>query len=158
MRRAVTLLELILVIVIIGILAKIGLGMIRTHPLLDDAQWIALQIRQTQYRGIGYDHRAFGGGEIDQEATVGCLTLDRESLDSNASQGEAHYRIRSQLSGELAGKELCFDHRGRPSLNDTPDHNHSNYLITPQSLILSDRDRNLTLELLPLSGCVIILH
>ena len=151
MRRAVTLLELVLVIVIVGILAKVGVDSFRPDTLRNDARYIASKIRHAQYRGIGYDHRDFNGSEVSDNADIGCITLDKEHLDGNASRGEIRYAVRSELSGELAGTTLCFDHLGQPGQDD-----HSHPFHQLKILTLKHGNREANLSVLPLSGYVII--
>jgi len=151
MRRAFTLLELVFVIVIIGILAKIGSEAFRTDYLRNDAAFVALKIRQAQFEGIGFDHRTFDGSQIAD--TTGCLTLTQVSLEENATAGRAAYRLHASLTGDLAGKTLCFDHLGMP-------HDDGSHISTPMAaaatltLTYGGRERNLTV--LPRSGYVII--
>ncbi len=149
MRRAFSLLEMIFVIVIIGILAKIGMAAFRTDYLLHDAHHVALALERAKYRGIGYDHRP----DLSQDVTGACVTLTEEALRGHASSGEAHYRLHSTLSGSLSGKTVCFDRLGRP-------HDDGRFLSDPmmerKMLVLRYRGKEKRIFLLPESGYAII--
>ena len=151
MKNALTLLELIFVLVILGILAAVGATAVRPRPLPNDARYIALKIMHAQYEGLFFDHRDFDGGEIGAESDRGCLVLEKTALEENATEGRSPYRIRSTLSGDLKDKKLCFDHLGRPSEGD-----HSHPLTTVQELDLGYGGKTVTLSVFPLSGYVTI--
>ncbi len=149
-RSAFTLLELIFVIVIIGILAKIGMASIRTDYLLSDANYIAMKLEAARYRGIGYDHR-WGKDEDLGEA---CVTLTESGLGERAEQGSVHYAIHVSLSGELAGQTVCFDRLGQA-------HDDGNFTSEPiaerKVLVLEDgKGRRRQIVVLPKSGYVAI--
>ncbi len=148
--RAFTLLELIFVIVIIGILVKVGMASIRTDYLLSDANYIAMKLETARYRGIGYDHR---WGK-DEDLSEACVTLTESGLGERAEQGSVHYAIHVSLSGELAGQTVCFDRLGQA-------HDDGNFTSEPiaeqKVLILRDqRGQERQVILLPQSGFVII--
>lgn len=149
-RSAFTLLELIFVIVIIGILAKIGVQSIHTDYLLNDANYIAAKLRQAQYRGIGYDHR-WGSG---QDVSGACVTLTKTALEENASLGKVHYRLHVTLEdSDLKGKTVCFDHLGEAH----DDGSFTSEAIAEQNVLtLSYGGRMRDIILLPKSGYVII--
>jgi len=149
MRYAFNLLELLLVIIIIGILLASGAQVVRPRHLRDDAQFIKAKILKTQNDGIFFDTREFYGGEISSDK--GCITLDRDSLSESATDGKVSYTIYSNLSGELAGKRLCFDYLGRPALD-----NHNNLLNEEKNLTISYNSKEIILSLEPVSGYVII--
>ncbi len=149
-RSAFTLLELIFVIVIIGILAKIGMESIRTDYLLNDANFIAMKLQGARYRGIGYDHR---WGK-DQDVSHACVTLTTAALEESATEGLSHYRLHVTLGGELAGKTVCFDRLGEA-------HEDGSFASTPlkeQKVLImqDDKGRRREIVLLPKSGYVII--
>lgn len=153
-KKATTLFEMILVLVVVGIMLSVGAMVLRPHHLRDDAHFVLLKIREAQYRGIGYDHRDFGGGTIAIGDSIGCLTLSKAALDENATQGKGYsYAIGSEFSGYLADKELCFDHEGRPALGG-----YSPILAEKKVLILTNSNKEVNLTLYPYSGYVTITY
>ncbi len=152
MKKGVSLFEMILVLVILSILLATGSIIYRPRHLINDSHYITLKIAQAQYKGLGFDHRDGKGGSISANEDIGCLTLTKEDLEEKATKGKAPYRIHSTLSGELAGKRLCFDHLGRPSLDDPLHPIHS-----IQELKINYNNTSRTLLLFPFSGYVIIL-
>jgi hypothetical protein len=146
-----TLLELVFVIVLIAILAKTGSEMLKVRHLRDDAAYVAMKIDEARFAGIGFDHRGFDGGETGGDE--GCVTLSAEGLEENATAGRAAYRLHVTLSGDLAGKTLCFDRLGRP-------HDDGSHVSEPlgetKSLILQEGADQREIKVLPQSGYVII--
>ncbi len=153
MRNALTLLELIFTLLIIGILIVAGSQNLHTSFLNNDTSFITSKIIQAQYKAQGIDHRDENGDEIanDSISNIGCIKFTKEALDDSANSSKANYKIHASLSGELANKKLCFDQIGRPSLND-----HLHPIKTTKDLILSYQDRNRTIIIYPQSGYVII--
>jgi len=154
MKQAFTLLELIFVLVIIGVLTKMGFSLFRPHYLDRDASFISMQIQNAHYHGIGLDHRSFGGGYVTIDNDQSCLEITKTSLEASASNsGAKGYTMHSDLSGDLSGDTLCFDHFGRPGLDN---HNKSNLISEKKSLTLKygQKERNITIY--PKSGYVTI--
>jgi len=152
MRNAITLLELILVLIIMGILAKVGLSSFEPNYLARDSEYVVMRIAQAQYHGIGVDHRVLGGGEITIDDDESCVSLDT-NLSGSATDVGVHYVMHTSLSGDLADQKLCFDHLGRPGLGD---HRYVHLIAQKRVLILQygGHERNITLY--PKSGYVII--
>ncbi len=152
MKKAFSLLELIFVIVIIGIMAALGAGSIKTNHLLNDSHYILGKIREAQYKGIGFEHRNFDGTFIAN--TQGCVTLTPAFLDGNASKAEAKYSLHVNIDhSSLTTDTLCFDTKGRPH-----DGNFAqNTLIMEQKVLnLTYNTKSTTITIEPLSGYAII--
>lgn len=150
MRRGFSLIELVLVIVIMGILAGVGALSYRPHRLENDMDFIAMVLNKTKYEGIGFDHRAFGGGEIEDSQKIGCIKLDRDSISQKYKSGGGEYKIKSDISGEYAGKVICFDNLGRVN-----EGNYTNPIDSIIDLNISYGKRSKTIKLLPQSGFII---
>ena len=153
MRDAFTLLETVLVIVLIAIVSTVGINYLPVNHARDDAEYISMLVARTQYEGIGYDHRNFGGGEIASNRMVGCIDMNVSGFMSKESAGGGEYLIKSTLSGELFDRRVCFDHLGRPGFDD-----FSHPFVEKKSLNVKNGafERNITI--MPLSGFVIIAY
>jgi len=138
MRKAFTLIELIFVIIIIGTLTGVGLNSFKTNYLINDVNFVVGKIRATQYQGIGYSKAEFGTTD-KLSSDIGCITLDEDSLN------DKDFKIHATLGGDLAGKKLCFDEKGRPTLNE-------------DSLDIIYRGKTVTLKVQALTGYVIITY
>ncbi len=152
-RIGFTMIEMILVIVVIGIIAKLGVEAIRPNYLLNDSHFVLMKIKEAQYAGIGYDHRSFGGGEINDTQAIGCLVLDRDHLNETMREGKVHYTLHTTLSGGLAGEKLCFDHLGAPHLGD-----HQSAYTQAKYLTLRYGSQEVNLTVVPKSGYAILIN
>ena len=146
-----TLIEIIFVIIIIGIVSAIGAISFHPRTLENDAKFIALAIDKTKKEAIGFDHRAFGGGEITDIKEIGCITLTKDGIYSSFRQGTSHYRLKSSISGDMVGKKLCFDNIGRPS-----EGNYTNILSSIININIKYHKKGLIIKILPQSGYIII--
>jgi prepilin-type N-terminal cleavage/methylation domain-containing protein len=151
MKNAYTLVELIFVIVIIGVLAGVASSSFKSDYLRTDMDYIVSKIKEAQYKGIGYEHREFGGGE--DGGSIGCLTLTKSSLEGKATDGNVLYRLHVDLSGDLYNKTLCFDAKGQAH----DDGSFSSAAITEQKLLeLTYNGVTKKITILPVSGFAII--
>lgn len=153
MKNAFTLLELIFVIVIIGIMAGVGISSFSPKYLRDDANFIAMKIREAQFLGIGHEHLNFGGTSNGVDYKSGCIYLNDTNLSESASKAnEISYKIHSTLKGGLNNKTICFDSKGRPHYDD-----FNGTLITEQKVLtLKYNDKNVSIKLEPITGYIII--
>ncbi len=152
MKKAFSLLELIFVIVIIGIMAGLGSGSIKTNHLLNDSHYIIGKIREAQYEGIGFEHQNFDGSFIAN--TKGCVTLTPAFLDGNASKAQVKYSLHVSIDHSALNTDtLCFDTKGRPH-----DGNFAqNTLFTEQKvLILTYNTKSVSISIEPITGYAII--
>lgn len=115
MRKAYTLLELIFVIVVIGILAGVASTTYKEDYLKNDINFIALKIKEAQYRGIGYEHKVFGTDDAPVDYINGCIRLEKAALEDKATDGNTAYKLHVDDFDEGI---LCFDAKGRPHDND----------------------------------------
>ena len=115
MKKAFTLLELIFVIVVIGIIAGVASSTYRPEYLKNDVKYIALKIKKTQYKAIGYEHKVFGTNNAPFDYNNGCIRLEKTALEEKSVDGKAPYRL--HVDAFDAGT-LCFDSKGRPHDDD----------------------------------------
>lgn len=153
MRRGLTLIETVFVIVIIGIISAIGAMSYHPRVVKNDADFTALAIEKKRKEGISFDHRSFGGGEITDTKQKGCITLTKNGITDVFRKGGGKYNFKSSILGDYSGKKICFDHLGRPS-----EGNYTNIVSSPIDINISYLKKSLTLKVLPVSGYVIILN
>ena len=147
MKRAVTLVELVFVIVIIGVLLYIGVYSFKPKYLLNDTRYVYMKILQTKYEGINYD-------KSWQSTTngIGCIDLRLASLQSAGK--EDHYTFHASISNTL--DTLCFDRYGRAHADDNAT-TASSLITSKQRIItLSYKHEEINISVLPKSGYVII--
>ncbi len=153
MKKAITLLELIFALLIIGILIASGSIELHTSFLNSDLNFIISKIIQAQYQGENLDHRDESGDELNDDSisNIGCIEFTKDALEDSPNSSKSPYSLHATLSGDLANKKLCFDQKGRPSLDD-----HLHPIREVKYLTLSYQDKNRTIVLYPQSGYVII--
>jgi len=115
MKKAFTLVELIFVIVIIGILAGVASSTYKENYLKNDINFIALKIREAQYKGIGYEHKVFGTDNAPVDYINGCIRLEKSALEEKSADGNIGYKLHVDSFDEGT---LCFDSKGRPHDDD----------------------------------------
>ncbi len=115
MKKAFTLLELIFVIIIIGILAAVASSTYKENYLKNDINFIALKIKEAQYRGIGYEHMVFGTNDAPVDYSNGCIRLEKSALEESSTEAKVTYRLHVDSFDEGT---ICFDSKGRPHDND----------------------------------------
>ncbi len=147
MKRAFTILELILVMVIIGVLGAMAVYSYKPHYLAQDAEFVRMQLLKAQYRGISFDNRWLSSG-----TPVGCIALDAASLKKLASQ--EHYKFHSSVSSDY--RTLCFDYLGRPHLDDNRTRPASLATQKTKILTLTYKNSSIDFSILPATGYVII--
>lgn len=146
MRRGVTLLELIFVLVIIGVLTGIGFYAFRPHYLQDDTSYVAMRLKQIKYEAIGYDRHIASLGEPND--SIGCFSLE-DLNDTHQTRGQNPYRFHSDLNWNSPVQKLCFDEFGRlhqKSYDGTLLQDEVNITLS-----YKDEERNILID--PWSGC-----
>lgn len=152
MKRAVTLLELVLVLVLIGILSAIGIYSYHPNYLAQDSHFVLMQLLKAKYQGINYDKR-YNFMSSDLNTSIGCIDLRDEEWNKTANR--LHYKLHSTIHNISAHTVLCFDRYGRPVFDDN--NSTKNPETTKRDILqLIYRGNELNLSILPVSGYVII--
>lgn len=151
-RRGFTMLELIFVIILISILSSIGIGFIPNHDVMNDTNFISMQVKEKQKNALNYDTNAFTTRpwylvQNSLEYNLTCIELDKDVINTiEASKNEQKtYQIKTDIISSLASKTLCFDFLGRPYEHDT------------EQLLLQNVDINVSdkhISVFPMSGYV----
>ncbi len=151
MKRAVTLLELVLVLVLIGILSAIGIYSYHPNYLTQDSHFVLMQLLKTKYQGINYDKR-YKFMSTDLNTSIGCIDLNDEEWNKTANR--LHYKLHSTIHNISGHGVLCFDRYGRAVFDDNLTKNPE---TTKRDILqLTYRGNELNLSILPVSGYVII--
>ena len=147
MKRAFSMIELIFIIVLMGVLAKVGSGFLPDNRLLNDTNFISMKIKEKQNSAIGYDNFRFGNvafwDENSSDFNRTCLQLEKNYLENL----DTTYGLFSTISSSLP--TLCFDVFGRPYRSDA-------LLDESVDVNISYKNKINTLSVLPMSGYVII--
>ncbi|MDD4506049.1 MAG: hypothetical protein PHE60_06745 [Sulfurospirillaceae bacterium] len=152
-KRAFSMVELIFIIVLMGILAKIASSYMPDNRLLSDKHYISMKIKEQQKNAIGYDTFQFGSSQYwsvptrySQDFNLTCIESTKEYFES--LDREKSYKFTLTFDNNMT---ICFDSLGRP------------YGGVPAQLFVSDTDINVTynsinsrISVLPMSGYVII--
>jgi len=150
MKKAFTLIELIFVVVIIGVLAGVASSSFKSDYLSADAEFIALKIKQAQYKGIGYEHKVFNTDTAPVDYSNGCINLEKTALEDSSVDGKVTYAL--HVDAFDAGI-ICFDAKGRP--HDT-DFSPSTLRNDTKVITLSYNGKTKDISILSLSGFAII--
>ncbi|BCD68676.1 type II secretion system protein [Nitratiruptor sp. YY09-18] len=151
MRRALSVIELIFVMIVIGILATIAINSFKTHNLQNDANFIYLKMMEAKYQGLAYDKSG-----LTKPDGIGCIDLGEQSLKKMAQK--EHYQIKSALQNSI--DTLCFDSFGRPHKDDNLTQESSLITQAQKILQLTYKNQKASFMLYPKSGYlyVIISH
>ena len=140
----------IFVIVIIGVLAGVASTSFKSDYLRADMDYIASKIKEAQYKGIGFEHKAFGTNLAPADYNNGCIRLEKTALESHAVDGNIKYAL--HVDGFDAGT-ICFDAKGRPHSDDFT----LATLLSAQKVIdLSYGGKTKKITILPVSGFAIM--
>jgi prepilin-type N-terminal cleavage/methylation domain-containing protein len=154
MRKAFSMIELIFVIVLLGIMAKIGVSFIPDNKLLSDTHYIAMKIKEAQKNAIGYDTFSFGQTEYWKMPVTYSKDFNLTCIDVNETFLEAlsDYRFTKQeiIPVKPLDKKFCFDSYGRPFGSS------EQLLLKNVDINVSYNNKTNTISVLPMSGYVII--
>lgn len=142
-KKAFTTIELIFVIVIIAIISSVGVGFIPNYDLLNDTNYILMQIKQKQNRALSYD--TTWQNAVDYNLT--CVEFTTPSLE--ALDAKKTYKIRSEIN---PNKILCFDFLGRPYEYNDSSPREVQLLLTNFEINVSKSSKTKTISVYPMSG------
>ena len=147
-KKAFSLVELIFVIVVMGILARIASNYMPDNKLTNDTQYIAMQIKHIQKNAIGYETYHFGQSQFwdinNSDNNTTCVVLSKTALESLDKKG---YSLSSSVNANQS--KFCFDSIGRPYTN--------NQLLSAKvDINVTYNNTYNTISVLPYSGYVII--
>ncbi len=148
LRSGFSMIELIFVILLVGILTYIGGNFLPDNRLLNDTNFLTMQIKKTQKNALAYDAVGFSKPWSKEDASV-CIDLNTTVLEKDDQKAQKPHRFSSHLSVD-GNTTLCFDNFGRP--------------YQSEHLLLKNLDMNLTykqdeyrsISVAPISGYVII--
>ncbi len=140
-------LEIIFIILLMGILAKVGSSFIPNNKLLNDMNYVSMKIKEAQKNAIGYDFFAWGNAMFwdtnRSDFNRSCITCNKtffESLDHNFTLNATH------VEGSITS--FCFDAMGRPYVQ-------GKLLVVPVDINISYQTKSVTISIMPLSGYVL---
>ena len=147
MRKAVTFIELIFVMVILGILTGLGFGFTKTDTTYRDGEAVLLKLKQARYKAMGYE------GLLPD--LKGCVELNKNGLNDPVNEAGG-YQLKSLISSSWTdGQEwLCFDNLGRPHKGQ--DNGLASLLKAPMEIYLDYGSKNCTIVVFQQSGYAII--
>lgn len=153
MRNAFNMIELVFIIVVMGILAKVGSSFIPDNRLLNDTNYISMKIKEQQKNALGYDTMNFSTNTkmptvYSSDFNHTCVESSKlflENLDLQRS-----YILTSTVNNTVT---FCFDSLGRPyDKNATSE----KLLFQKVDINVSYNNKTNTISVLPMSGYVII--
>jgi prepilin-type N-terminal cleavage/methylation domain-containing protein len=147
MRRAVTFIELIFVMVILGILTGLGFGFTKSDTTYRDGEAVLLKLKEARYKAMGYE------GLLPDFSD--CVELNQNGLNDPLNQAGG-YQLKSTISLPWTDGEewLCFDNLGRPHKGQ--DSGLDSLLGAPMEIDLYHGDKNCTIVVFQQSGYAII--
>ena len=146
-RSGFSMVELIFIIVIMGILAKIGLNFMPDNKLLNDTSFLTLKIKEKQKQAIADDVNGFlKPWSIEDNRT--CIKLDVNALEKEDSHSKKPHRFSSTINVD-GNNTICFDNFGRPYQGEQ-------LLLDKKKINVKYKDNNKTVSVMPISGYVII--
>jgi prepilin-type N-terminal cleavage/methylation domain-containing protein len=148
MKKAFTMVELIIVIVIIGILASVAVMSIPDTTLRSDTSYIIQKIKEKQLFALNYDHFDFNDQTWrDNFYNNTCINTDKTHLNNSElkSNSTTKYIIRSNVTA----KNICFDNLGRPYKDN---YKLNNFLKLPIVLNIGYKNETKKIVIMPYSG------
>ncbi len=136
--KAFSMVELIFVIILIGILASIGGGLLPDNHLLKYTNTITMKIKNTQKNAIGNDINGFNVPWSKRDDFT-CIRLDEESLLESFSD---LVKVNTTIP------RICFDEYGRPY------NNLGKLLFVEANITVKYNDLTKIISVLPMSGYV----
>ncbi len=155
-KKAFTIVELIVVMIIIGIIYAAAKMSIPNNRFYSDVDFIIQKIKQKQLYAIGYDSFSFDNGRSSSFDESICITIDKNTLNDNenSSSSQKKYQIDLQttISIDANDQKICFDHLGRVYRSNLE---LNNLLKLPIEFNITNQDKIKKLMIMPISGFII---
>lgn len=155
MKKAFSMVELIFIIVLMGILAKVGSSFMPDNKLLNDTNYISMKIKEAQKNAIGYDTFVFGQTPywnipLRYSSDFNRTCIESTKLFLEAMDNDRSYKLTAKVDNN---RTICFDNIGRPFQENLP---ASQLIHQHIDINISYNNKINTISVLPLSGYVII--
>ncbi len=149
MKSAFSMIELIFIIVIIGILGATMQMNMPDNRLFSDINFITQKIKSKQIYALSYDNFDYENSQFIDDST--CITISRDFLneDERNSSKANPYQISSYTTLSIGDENLCFDNLGRV-------YKLNNLLKLPIELNITYKNKTKTVNIMPLSGSVVV--
>jgi prepilin-type N-terminal cleavage/methylation domain-containing protein len=160
MRKAMTLIELVLVLVIIAVLGSVAVSSFKLNHLRDDVNIVFLKFTNTKYQAVGYEKALNDIGTLNY--AIGCIDLDSESLKNtkNEKTKSENYKFHSSVTNDSDVSILCFDNYGR-TYDGSIDDNKTSFeslLYEDVNISLSYAGKKATLSIQPRTGYIKVIY
>jgi len=170
-KRAFTMIELIVVIIVIAILAGSAISFFPDKKLNNSVNYLSLQIKNAQENALNYNHYKFADTlwkkrDSSKEYDLTCIDLNitgqravygKAALDAQEEQKNIpkHFFIDKNIQINVTGlndqnQTLCFDSNGRPYTVE------QKLLKNIIDIKMTLKNRTKSILIYPLSGYVII--
>ncbi|NPA81370.1 MAG: prepilin-type N-terminal cleavage/methylation domain-containing protein [Epsilonproteobacteria bacterium] len=145
MRKAFSVLEVVVTIMIVGIIAVIAKEVIPDTVLSKDTSYLFYKIKETQAKALL------------NEKKENCLTLDSEILNESSKGAKNNLFNKDTkiviLNNTLKDKKLCFDNEGKPF---TKEDSKKKLIKNPLIVRVINKEEQKELVIMPFSGLVVI--
>ena len=156
MKKAFTMIELIVVILVIGIIYAMAKMSMPDSRFYSDVNFITQTIKQKQLYTIGYDSFDFDGGRDSTFNDLVCVDIDKVTLNDNenSSNSQKKYQIDPQtvISINSGDQKICFDFLGRVYKNNLQ---LNNLVKVPIEFNITNKNKTKELLIMPVSGYII---
>ena len=170
-KRAFTMIELIVVIIVIAILAGSAISFFPDKKLNNSVNYLTLQIKNAQENALNFNHYKFGDilwkkRDASKEYDLTCIDLNitgqrtmygKAALDNQEEQKNIpkHFFIDKNVQINVTGlndqnQTLCFDSSGRPYTME------QKLLTNMIDIKMTLKNRTKDILIYPVSGYVII--
>ncbi len=155
MKKAFTMIEIIIVILVIGIIYVMAKMSMPDGKFYSDVNFITQKIKQKQLYAIGYDSFDFNNGRDSAFNDLVCIDIDIATINDNenSSSSQKKYQIDPQtiISINSGDQKICFDFLGRVYKNNLQ---LNNLVKVPIEFNITNKNRTKELLIMPISGYI----